>query len=216
MVGLSHRVAVLLQDLDAHAMLGPEAEIVRLVMPGLVGKPVGIVLVAGEAGPTALSHGVEFRNQKPPHAAMLLLAQDVLDLAVCLGLVGAVLHDVEIVGAHCEGLQHLVVLRTRDEDLGLVRDAADARCGARGHVDPFRLAVPDVDPSCPDAGRRKRPDFHIDGPRGRYDAGLVAGNIVCVRFAPLQLDDVEIVERHNIVLGGDDGFVSVVVGWDVH
>jgi hypothetical protein len=35
---------------------------------------------------------------------MLLLAEDVLDLAVRLGVVGAVLHQVEIVRAHGEGL----------------------------------------------------------------------------------------------------------------
>jgi hypothetical protein len=47
------------------------------------------------------------------------LAEDVLDLAVGLGVVGAVLHQVELVGAHGEGFEHLVVFGAGDEGLGL-------------------------------------------------------------------------------------------------
>jgi hypothetical protein len=46
-------------------------------------------------------------------------AEDVLDLAVGLGVVRAVLHEVELVGAHREGLQRLGVFRARDEGLGV-------------------------------------------------------------------------------------------------
>ena len=87
-------------------------------MAGFVRQAVGVVLVAGKAGPAAGTDGEQLGHQQPADLVMLLLAEDVLDLAVCLGVVGAVLHKVGL--AHVERLQHLVVFRAGYEGLGLV------------------------------------------------------------------------------------------------
>jgi hypothetical protein len=127
---------------------------------------------------------------------MLLLAEDVLDLAVRLGVVGAVLHQVEPIGAHVEGLEHLVVFAPAMKVSVRVGHADDRHLGADRHVDALRLAVPDIDAAIAELGEgRPRPD--IDRAGGRHDAGLVAGHLILERLALLELDDVEVVQRHT-------------------
>jgi hypothetical protein len=94
-VGVARLVVDALQHLHAGAVIRPEAEIVGLVMPGLIGQTVGVVLVAGKPRPAALPHGEQLADQQTTNLVVLLLAEDVLDLAVRLGVVRAVLHQVQ-------------------------------------------------------------------------------------------------------------------------
>ena len=59
-------------------------------------------------------------TKQPTHLAVLLLTQDVLDLAMRLGVVGAVLHEVEFVRTHGKRLKHCIELGAGDKDLGAV------------------------------------------------------------------------------------------------
>ena len=87
-------------------------------MAGFVRHAVGVVLVAREARPAPRPDGEQFRNQQPADPVMLLLAEDMLDLAMRFCVVGAILDKVGF--AHVERLQNLVVFRAGDERLGLV------------------------------------------------------------------------------------------------
>ena len=78
-------------------MIGPKAEVIGFVMPCLDGHPVGVVLVAGKARPAPLPDGKQFADQQAAHLAMLLLAQDMFDLPMGLGVVRSVLHQVQLI-----------------------------------------------------------------------------------------------------------------------
>ena len=74
-----------------------------------------------------------------------------LDLAVRLGVVAAILHDVEIASAHGEGFERVAELRARDEGFG-VGLRGDARAGIGGDIDAFGLAIPDIRTAIADIG----------------------------------------------------------------
>ena len=97
MIGVPRLAVLALEHLHAGAVLRAEPKVVGFVVARFVGKAVGVVLVARESRPAAGTHGEEFADQQPAHLAVLLLAQDVLDLAMRLGVVRAVLHEVELV-----------------------------------------------------------------------------------------------------------------------
>ena len=216
MIGVARLVVLTLQHLHAGAVVRPEAEIVGFVVAGLVGQAVGVVLVAGEPGPATLPDREQLADQQPPYLAVMLLAENMLDLAVGLGVVGTILHQVEPVGAHIERLQHLVVFGPGDEGLGLVGGADDGHLGADRHIDAFRLAVPDIDTAVSQLGVGHALDLDIDRAGGGHDAGFVARHLIGEGLALLQLDDVEIVERNTSVLDIDDRLVLIVVGRNMH
>jgi hypothetical protein len=73
--------------LQARSGIGAEAEVVTFVVAGFdefsAGiAAVGVVLVAGKAGPAACADGVEFRDEQATDAVVLGGAEDVFDLAV--------------------------------------------------------------------------------------------------------------------------------------
>jgi hypothetical protein len=88
-----------------------------IISPGIA--PVGVVLVAGKAGPAARPDGEKLGHQQAADAVVVLGAKDVLDLAVGLGVVRPILHLSISRRADGEGLQHLIELRAGDEDFGI-------------------------------------------------------------------------------------------------
>jgi len=146
----------------------------------------------------------------------MLLAENMLDLAVGLGVVGAILHQIEPVGAHVERLQHLVVFGPGDEGFGLVGGADNRHLGANRHIDAFRFAVPDIDTAVSQLGVGDTLDLDIDRAGGGHDAGLIARHLIGEGLALLQLDDVEIVERNPGILDIDNRLVLIVVGRNMH
>ena len=139
-----------------------------------------------------------------------------LDFAVRLGLVRAVLHLVNVGGAHGEGRKNAVELRASDEDFRCFRQAYQPHLRAAWRIDAFRLAVPDVHAALADGGEFLAADFDVHRAGGGDDAGFVAGNGIFKRLAAREFDDVEIVERHALVVDADDGLVLIVKGRDVH
>ena len=145
---------------------------------------------------------------------MLLLAKDMLDLAVRLRVVGAILHKVGF--ADVERLQHLVVLRAGNEGFRGIRNADNGHFRADRHIDPLRFAIPHILAAIAEIAEGNTLDLDIDGSGRRNDAGLVAGNLIFESLALLQLDDVEVVQRNSAVLGIDNRIVPVVIGGDMH
>src|SRR5262252_1547481 len=102
LIGMPEPVVVDLQELQPEAVLRPKAEIVDLVMVALDRWTVGVVLVRGKSGPATGADGEQLRHEEPPDPAGRTLAEDMLDLAVGLGFVGAVLDLVDVGGPHNE------------------------------------------------------------------------------------------------------------------
>ena len=119
-IGVARFVIDPLEHLKARAVVRLEAEVVRLVVPRLVRQTVGVVLVAGKTGPAARTDGKEFRHKQATHAVGLILTEDVFDLAVRFGVVRAILHQIELIGAHGKGFKHLIEFGPGDKDLCLV------------------------------------------------------------------------------------------------
>ena len=95
-VGVEHFVDVLVfveQKLCVEVGLGIEVEVVDFVMMGFVWQVIGIVFVRRETGSTAGADGQQFADQQPPDAPGRFFAQNMLNLAVSLGLIRAVLQD---------------------------------------------------------------------------------------------------------------------------
>ena len=142
-------------------------------------------------------------------------AQNVLDLAVCLGVVGPVLHQIQIRTAHREGRQRLGVFRAGDEGFG-IGQRGDPAAGVGGHIDAFWLSVPDVGTPVADPGEGFATGFHCYRSGGRNHAGFIARDAIVEMRARLQLDDVEIGQRHMGVIHVHDGPVLVVEWRDMH
>ena len=62
--------------------------------------------------------GEKLRDQKAADPVSILRTEDMLDLAMGLGAVRPVLHEIDIGGTHGEGLQFAFISCTRDEHLG--------------------------------------------------------------------------------------------------
>ena len=92
MIGIARFIILSLQHLNARPVIRLEAEIIRFVMAGFIGQPVGIVLVAGKAGPPPLTDGEQFADQQATEIIGLMLTQNMLDLTVGFGVVRAILH----------------------------------------------------------------------------------------------------------------------------
>ena len=75
----------------------------------------------------------------------------------------------------------------------------------------FRLAAATAEFASLESAHR---DVQQSG--GGHDAGLVAGHRVAEALALLQLDDVEIDQRHVGVVDVDDGSIGVVKGGNMH
>ena len=110
-------------------------------------------LCGGKTGPATLSDCKEFGDQQPPDLVVVLRAEDVLDLAMCLGVVGAVLHKIDLVGPDGKGFQGLIEARATDEHLGIVAGRHHGRGCGRRHVYALWLAVPDVGAAVADGGK---------------------------------------------------------------
>ena len=147
---------------------------------------------------------------------MILGAENVLDLAVGLGVVRTVLHQVEFVGAHRERLQRTVVAGSGNEDFRFVTGCDEARFGPGRHIDPFGFSIPDIYRAVADGLERLAFDLYVDGPCGRDDASLVTGYRIFEGLAFPKFDDVEVIERYARVIDIDDRFVAVVKRRYVH
>ena len=110
---LAELITVALQQLQTEAVIRSKPEIVDLVVAGLAGQAVRVMFVGRISGPPARAHRKQFRHQQPADAPRGLLAENVLDLAMCLGVVGAVLHRIDVLGPYHERLEGLVEARAR-------------------------------------------------------------------------------------------------------
>ena len=104
MIGIPRFAILALQHLYARPVIGPEAEVIGLVMPGFQGQTVGVMLVAGKARPAACADGEQLAHQKAADFAMVFGAKDMLDLAMGFGVVRTILHKVKVGGAHVKRL----------------------------------------------------------------------------------------------------------------
>ena len=86
-------------------------------MPSLTVTVFGM-LVAGKTGPTSRANSKKFGNQEPAYLTMLLLTQNVLDLAVCFSVIGTILDHVNIIRMDSERGEGLVVFCAGHEYLG--------------------------------------------------------------------------------------------------
>ena len=93
-----------------------------------------------------------------------------------------------------------------------------ARSGssARRHIDTFRLAVPDRVPTLADVVELVPADSHVHRARYRHDACLIPRHIGNEGLALLQMQDVEIAQRHQRVVNTHNGLVLIVMGRNVH
>src|SRR5579862_2298447 len=115
-------------------MIGTEAKIVNLIVMRLGGQPVRIVLVRRKPRPPPRTDREQFRDEQAPDFPGRFLSQDVLDLPVRLGIVGAVLHRVDVLRAHRERLEGLLESAARDEYFGARGTAYEASLAADGDV----------------------------------------------------------------------------------
>ena len=139
-----------------------------------------------------------------------------LDLAMCLGVVRAILHHIDLAGAHRERHEVTFAACTGDEDLRRIGGADEPRHGALRDVDSLRLAIPHIDTPVADGAEGNAFHLDIDGARGRHHAGFVLRHAILECLPAPELDDVEIVERHARIIHIDDGRVAVVEGRNVH
>ena len=139
-----------------------------------------------------------------------------LDLAVRLGVVGAVLHLVDVGRPYCEGCQYRIEPGARDEDFGGLRPADDTGLGGGGHIDAFGLAVPHIDTAIAYSLEALAFDIDIDRSGGGNDRRLIARHLIVEGIAGLQLHDVEVVEGNAGVIDVDDRAVGIVEGRNVH
>ncbi len=96
-------------------------------------------------------------------------------------------------------------------DMQTMRHPRAGRC-----VDALRFAIPDIDAAIADRREALALDLDIDGAGRWHDAGLITRHPIFECLAALQLDDVEIVERHARIVHIDDGLVGVVEWRNVH
>ena len=78
MIGVARLAVFALQHLHAGTMVGPETEIVGLVVAGFVRQTIGIMFVGRKARPAALTDSKQFRHQQAPDLVVLFLTQNVL------------------------------------------------------------------------------------------------------------------------------------------
>ncbi len=98
-------------------------------MTAFIRQTIRIMLVAGEAGPTALTHREKLADQQATDLVVIVGAQNMLDLAVSFCVVRAILHDVEIGDTDVKRFQNLVIFGTGNEAFGLITQTSDARLG---------------------------------------------------------------------------------------
>jgi hypothetical protein len=60
MIGVARLIIDPLQHLQSRPVVGFKAEVIGFIMPGFIGQPVCVVLVAGKARPAASAHREQF------------------------------------------------------------------------------------------------------------------------------------------------------------
>ena len=174
------------------------------------------MLVRGKSRPSPLADREQFGDQQSPDPSMLFLPQDMLDLPMGLGLVRPVLHEIQIVGPHGKRFQCGLEAGTGHEHLAIAGRADHPGLVAGRNIHALRLPIPDIPAAIADGGEYPTPGFDIDGPRCRHDAGLEAWYRIAEFLVRFQLDDIEIVQRHDVVSDIDNRPVPVVMWRNVH
>ena len=85
-----------------------------------------------------------------------------------------------------------------------------------GNVDALGLAVPHILTATTDLIEAHALDLDVDCAGRRHDPGLIIGDAIIERVAALQLDDIEIIERHTLVIDVDDRTIGAIEGRNVH
>ena len=133
---------------------------------------------------------------------------------MCFGVIRSILHEVRL--AHIERLQHLVVFRACHKSLGFIRHTDNGHFCADRDINAFRLTVPDIFAAVAEAGEAHPFNIHIYGAGGRHDTCLITWHLIFKRLTFFQLYDVEVVERHDAVLGINNRLVRIVIRRNVH
>ena len=117
MVRIARCVVFSLQHLYARPPIGFEAKIIGFIVTRFIRQAVGVVFVRGKSRPSALAYGKELADQKPSNFIMLLLAQNMFDFTVGLGVIGSILH--KIMCAHIKGRENFIIFCASYESFGV-------------------------------------------------------------------------------------------------
>ena len=87
MISLSDLSILALNQLQAKAVIGTEAEIIGFVVTSFKRQAICVMLVGRKAGPAALANCEQFRDQKTANFVTIFRAENMLDFSVGLCLV---------------------------------------------------------------------------------------------------------------------------------
>ena len=139
-----------------------------------------------------------------------------LDLAVGLGVVRAILHQINLITADSKRFEFFIKPSTGDKNLCCFTGAGQHCFGTAGDINAFGLTIPDITAAIADPGKTSPIGVDINTARCWHDTGLITRRAVGESFTFMQFDNIEIGQGHRVVISIDNGFVAVVKGRDMH